>query len=460
MDTVAADHLALYGYGRPTSPAIDELARRGCRFDSAVSSSSWTLPSHASMFTGRWPHDLSVGWRTPLDAAWPTVAEFLRARGYDTAGFIANTTYCAADSGLGRGYAVYRDYIFHELSPLRMAILVQKSLEALQTIGEALGDAFDLPWLKAGVTRIRERFETDRKEAAVVNREFLDWVSRRPQPDRPYFAFLNYFDAHSPYQLSPRRVHRFGVKPSDEREYRLIQGWWDMDKSRVTPEDLAFLFNAYDDCVASVDEQIGRLFDELDRRKALERTWVILVSDHGESFGEHAGIFLHGSSLYQTELHVPLLVLPPPGTPIKPAVDATVSLRNLAATIADIAGQGADSPFPGASLAAAWRPSPDPTNSDGSGANALAELVPNETLVQNGSGSSRRPWPIAGLREDGWTYLRRDGDIHEELYHLREDPGEQRDVAASAGARSRLERMRNTLSRLTLGPLTPDRFNP
>ena len=141
MDTVAADHLALYGYGRPTSPAIEELARRGCRFDAAVSSSSWTLPSHASMFTGRWPHELSVGWRTPLDAAAPTVAEFLRDRGYDTAGFIANTTYCAADSGLGRGFAVYRDYIFRELSPFRMAVLVQRSLEGLQAIGDGLGDA-------------------------------------------------------------------------------------------------------------------------------------------------------------------------------------------------------------------------------------------------------------------------------------------------------------------------------
>ncbi len=263
MDTVAADHLALYGYDRPTSPAIEELARRGSRFDAACSASSWTLPSHASMFTGRWPHELSVGWRTPLDASAPTVAEFLRARGYATAGFIANTTYCAADSGLGRGYTIYRDFLFQELSPFRMAAMVKRSLEGLQATSTLLGDALDLAWLKAGVTRVRERFEAERKEAAVVNREFLDWLERRPQAERPFFAFLNYFDAHSPYQLSTRRVHRFGVKPSGEREYRLLQEWWDMDKGRVTPEDLAFLFNAYDDCVASVDEQVGRLVDEL-----------------------------------------------------------------------------------------------------------------------------------------------------------------------------------------------------
>jgi arylsulfatase A-like enzyme len=460
MDTVAADHLALHGYDRPTSPAIDELARRGSRFDAALSASSWTLPSHASMFTGRWPHELSVGWRTPLDAASPTVAEFLRARGYATAGFIANTTYCASDSGLGRGYTVYRDYIFHELSPFKMAVMVQKSLDGLQTIGDVLGDAFELDWLRAGVRRVRERFETDRKEAAVVNREFLDWLAHRPQPQRPFFAFLNYCDAHTPYQLSPRRVHRFGVKPSDEREFRLIQDWWTMDKSRLSPQELAFVSNAYDDCVASIDEQIGRLFDELGRRKALDRTWVLLVSDHGESFGEHAGVFLHGSSLYQTELHVPLVVVPPPGTRIKPVVAETASLRDLAATIVDIAGSAADSPFPGASLARVWRPSSPSSSDAGTGEGALAELVPNETLDGGASVSSRLPWPLAALTQGGWSYIRREGEVLEELYHLREDPREQHNVADSARSRPRLERMREGLSRLTLGPLTPDRFNP
>jgi arylsulfatase A-like enzyme len=411
------------------------------------------------MFTGQWPHDLSVGWHTPLDGTWPTVAEFLRERGYATAGFIANTTYCAADSGLGRGYAVYRDYVFRELSPFRMAAIVKKSLEGLQAIGEGLGDALDLSWLKAGVTRVRERFESDRKDASMVNREFLDWLARRPQPERPFFAFLNYFDAHSPYQLSPRRIHRFGAKPTEEREYRLIQDWWTLDKTGITPGELTFVFNTYDDCVASIDEQLGRLFDDLGRRKALDRTWVILVSDHGESFGEHAGVFLHGSSLYQTELHVPLVVIPPAGIPITPVVSETASLRDLAATIVDVAGWGADSPFPGESLARLWRPSGGPATGVAA-RGALAELIPNETLGPGPPVSARRLWPLAALIEDGWSFIRREGAAREELYHLRADPREQNDVAASASSRPRLEQMRDAVSRLTLGPLKPERFNP
>jgi arylsulfatase A-like enzyme len=460
MDTVAADHLDLYGYGRPTSPAIDELARRGCRFDAAISASSWTLPSHASMFTGRWPHDLSVGWRTPLDRTWPTVAEFLRERGYATAGFIANTTYCAADSGLGRGYTLYRDYLFRELSPFRWAAIIRRSLEGFQAIGEGLGDALDLPWLKAGVTRVRERFESDRKEASMVNREFLDWLAQRPEPERPFFAFLNYFDAHSPYQLSPRRIHRFGAKPTEEREYRLIQEWWTIDKARISPGELVFVFNTYDDCVASIDEQLGRLFDDLGRRSALDRTWVILVSDHGESFGEHAGVFLHGASLYQTELHVPLVVIPPAGIPITPVVAETASLRDLAATIVDVAGWSADSTFPGESLARLWRPAAGSPGTGGAGPSALAELIPNETLGPGPAGLARRSSPLAALVEDGWSFIRHEGAAREELYHLRADPREQNDVAASAGSHPRLERMRDAVSRLTLGPLTPERFNP
>src|SRR5262249_41976487 len=86
MDTVAAGHLSLHGYERATSTTLVELAERGIRFDSARAPSSWTLPSHATMFTGRWLHELSVGWLTPLDRTHPTLAEFLGDRGYATAG--------------------------------------------------------------------------------------------------------------------------------------------------------------------------------------------------------------------------------------------------------------------------------------------------------------------------------------------------------------------------------------
>ena len=186
----------------------------------------------------------------------------------------------------------------------------------------------------------------------------------------------------------------------------------------MSPQELAFVVDGYDDCVASIDEQVGRLLDELDRRQALDRTWVILVSDHGESFGEHEGVFVHGSSLYQTELHVPLVVVPPPGIQIKPIVEETISLRSMASTIADIAGWSGESIFPGGSLARLWQPSSNSPSALGPDERVMAELIPNETLASGGPGSPRRPGPLSSLTEDGWSYIRRDGDVREELYHL------------------------------------------
>ena len=179
MDTVAADHLA-------STAMTARQARRSTNWPGAAAgsmprspASSWTLPSHASMFTGRWPHELSVGWRTPLDAASPTVAEFLARGGTRRR---ASSPIRSIARRLGAGPRLHRLSRLHlpELSPFKMAVMVQRSLDGLQAIGDVLGDALDLDWLRAGVQRIRERFETDRKEAAVVNREFLDWLAHRP----------------------------------------------------------------------------------------------------------------------------------------------------------------------------------------------------------------------------------------------------------------------------------------
>ncbi len=351
LDTVAAGHLSLYGYNRQTCPSLVELAGQAIRFDSARATSSWTLPSHASMFTGRWIHELSASWFTPLDRAYPTVAEVLSERGYATAGFVANTAYCATDSGLARGFSRYGDFIFPELTALKTATLVERSLGLLRALVYDAGDWLESAGMLAGAQRVLRALDDDRKNAAEVSRELVDWLKTRDQPERPFFAFLNYFDAHCAYELPPGRLHRFGARPRDEYERLLIRRWGLLDKTIVSPRGVDFAERAYDDCVADLDEQFGRLLDALDRRGVLERTWLIVVADHGESFGEHAGCFCHGASLYDTELHVPLIIRPPGGSASEQIVRESVSLRDLAATIVDVAGQRAGSPFPGGSLA-------------------------------------------------------------------------------------------------------------
>jgi arylsulfatase A-like enzyme len=460
LDTVAAGHLSLHGYDRATSATLVELAGRGIRFDCARAASSWTLPSHATMFTGRWLHELSVGWLTPLDRTRPTLAEFLGDRGYATAGFVANTWYCAADSGLARGFTHYQDFVFPGLTALKMAVLVSRAFDGLPIIIYFMEDWLESAGLLPAVQRLWRSLDTNRKGAAVVNRELLDWLSHRAQPERPFFAFLNYADAHYPYQLVPGRVHRFGVEPTDNYQRSLIQHWGDLDKTIVSAQGVAFAAAAYDDCIADLDEQLGKLVDLLDRRGVLEQTWLIITSDHGESFGEHAGVFCHGGSLYETELHVPLVIIPPARSATKQAVKEAVSLRDLAATIVDLAGVEKGAPFPGASLARFWkqplpvapiqRPWPLP---------ALAEVVPHDPLRHDYWGFPTQLSPQAAVKDGEWSYIGRAGDGREKLFHLREDPNEQRNLAGDPAAQTTLEQMRAALDRLTGGPLLPKRFS-
>ena len=227
--------------------------------------------------------------------------------------------------------------------------------------------------------------------------------------------------------------------------------------------------------MADLDEQLGELIDELDRRAVLDRTWVIVTADHGESFGEHPTaapdesfgeqlrVLLHGTSVYQTESHVPLVVIPPGGAASPQVVTEPVSLRDLAATIIDISGMKAGSSLPGSSLVRFWDGSSAVAAANGSGPSpALSELSP-ETPLNTDRDIRRtdiRLWPIAAIVDGNWSYTRRKVDQFELLFNLREDPGELRNLAKGSAVQPILERMRKALGQLTDGPLTPDRFNP
>ena len=460
LDTVGAGHLGLYGYGRATSPTLVELASRGIRFDRAQATASWTLPSHASMFTGRWPHELHAGWLTPLDGTHLTLAGFLGARGFATAGFVANHWYCASDSGLGRGFATYRDYSLARLTAIKMATLVRRPLEGLRAVDRALRDWMALDLLEPPVRVLSWLIEDDGKSAEEVNREFLEWLSLRRQPGRPFFAFLNFNDAHHPYALPPSRFRRFasapgGASEKDPIEEELLRSPGGPSESQIAPAR-----DAYDDCIADLDEQLGRLLDELGRRDILGRTWVIVTADHGESFGEHPGVFRHGMSLYRTERHVPLLIVPPSGHPSGRVVTETVSLRDLAATIVDLVDPEAGSPFPGASLARFWdRASSSSADAPGAPEPALSELVPLDPFDTSPEHVGRVPWPLAAVTEGEWTYIRHEGEAREELFRWG-DSAESRNLAADPASQPVLRRLHGALNRLTDGPLTPQRFRP
>jgi arylsulfatase A-like enzyme len=186
----------------------------------------------------------------------------------------------------------------------------------------------------------------------------------------------------------------------------------------------------------------------------------LIASDHGESFGEHAGVFCHGTSLYQTELQVPFVIVPPGGAATKQIVKDTVSLRNLGATIVDVLGLESGSPLPGFSLARYWRNTGTNIPSAGqASAPALSEVVPGLAINVDGYGLPMKTWPLGALDDGDWSYIRSEGNGREELYHVKKDVKEQRNLASNPVAQPILDRMRKTLGELTEGPLVPERFN-
>jgi arylsulfatase A-like enzyme len=450
LDTVRADRLSLYGYRRPTSPTLQALATRGIRFDEARATAPWTLPSHASMFTGRWPHELDVDWRTALGTKFPTLAEYLGSRGYATAGFVANVEYCAHEFGLDRGFTHYEDYVLEPITPLRMCYLGDLALKGISRLGwmlsSSLGAISFLPHKDSAVWPV---LDSDSKiDAGLINREFLDWLSQRREPARPFFAFLNYFDAHTAYLLPRGTPYRFGRPPKTDADVNVVVDWFHIDKLRLPPSYINLARDCYDSCLGYLDEQLGELFGELKRRGVLDRTLVIVTSDHGEGLGEH-NLFFHGESLYRTEIRVPL-VIALPGHTQSAVVSETVSLCDLPATIVDLTGQGTGGPFPGRSLARLWRDS-RPADPSRAGEGAISELASPNPYDPNQGRSPVHRGALASLAEGEYVYILNEGDGSEELFNQRDDPNEFDNRARLKAMQPVKERLRALLNQLRAG---------
>lgn len=425
MDTVRAESLSLYGRQRGTTPRLEELARRGVKFEWAIATAPWTAPSHASMFTGRWPHELTIGWKTPLDPSHPTLAEALRQHGYATGGFVANTRYCSYETGLTRGFTHYQDH------PMSFGEIVISS-----SLGRLITNSPNLLQF-TGCNDLLSR-----KTAEDINEAFLDWQSS--QDGRPFFAFLNYYDAHEPYMPPSPFDTMFGPeRPRGPFVHEANRGWRP-DKWTLSPEELQAELDAYEGAIAYIDHQIGLLLDELERRGILDNTLIIVTADHGEQFGEH-GLFGHINSLYMQLLHVPLVMSYPSGIPAGLSVSEPVSLRDLSATVMDMLKLNDQSPFPGASLARHWN------LRDG-----IQSSEKNRLLSEIKRGFVERDfYPVAkgdmkSLVFDRYHYIL-NGDGSEELYDFKKDPLEQIDLAGSEEGRSLLGQFRMNLEFILAG---------
>ena len=275
IDTLRADHLGAYGYARSTSPNIDALARAGTLFEQAYTFWPKTRGSFVMMMTGRRPSLNGYSKTHPVILDFnPTLASVLQEAGYETAATVDNAN-VAAQLGYGKGFASYRE-----------------------------------TWEEKGLSNEVSRMR------AITESGLARLRSARPEKT-PWFLWLHYVNPHTPY-TPPAPFDRKFLDSSVAQSRRLAvvdghhgglpKAWVQSGQDR-----LGYYVAQYDGEIATVDAEVGRLLEVLQGQKLLERTVVVLTSDHGESLGKHDYYFDHGENLFDPSLAVPLIVAAPGG---------------------------------------------------------------------------------------------------------------------------------------------------
>jgi arylsulfatase A-like enzyme len=334
-DTVRADHLSLYGYDRPTTPALDAFAKEAAVFERAYSPGMWTVPSHASLFTGlpTSAHGARVGWLW-LDGHHVTLAEHLGEQGFATFAWSSNP-YLSEQTNLLQGFETVR-YAWRGDEAARCAADTRGKLLPTDRSVE-IGPA----WVPDPARRGWPEHLVLHKDCAphAVD-SFLAW--RATVPDgRPWFAYVNLLEAHHP--RVPTAASRAAVADpalvergltTDGSLFRLMAAM--EGKATFTPAELEALVGVYDATLRDLDDATARLVSGLRTAGALDDTVVIVTSDHGENLGDH-GRFDHRWDLHQPLVHVPLVVRYPAAMDAV-RVDAPVSTADLFGTVLALTG--------------------------------------------------------------------------------------------------------------------------
>ncbi len=400
VDMLRPDHLGCYGYGRSTSPRIDRLAAEGALFENAISSTSWTLPAHAALFTGLAD---SVHGCVDTDRRLAenrrTLAERLRDAGYATVGFFSGP-YLHPVFGLGQGFEQYVDCTSYAGLNARTAD------ETGRVDGTAVSDA---------------------SHADVTNPQVYQKVSNwlRANRRRPFFMFVHMWDVHFDFIPPPPYDRKF------DPDYRgSVSGknfLFDVAVNASMPKrDLEHLIALYDGEIAWTDEHIGRILDDLDALGLRESTVVVLISDHGTEFFEH-GLKAHRQSLYDEVIRIPLIVRYPGRIEPGRRHAAQVRMIDVLPTIMNLAGLDEPVDVMGQSLVPLF-----------SGAElrrdtlAISELFCDSRRLTP-DGRWERKDPRFSIQQRLRSYRRVDrkliNDLNRQradLFDLRADPGEQK----------------------------------
>jgi len=423
LDTVRAANVSAYGYTRATTPHLDAFAASAVLYPAAATAASWTVPSHASLFTGLYPwrHGVEfpmLGVEPPLT----TLADVLSGRGYATAAVVANPALSRPQLSHG-----FRHYDARSLRPF-----VPSVVPLLQRLLPHLAPRWRFPdtmtWVPAAW-----------RPADRITDDAIAWLGRRP-PGQPYLLFLNYMDAHTPFVPHSGFVDRWpGRVPAWPQRGLTVLGTT-RRVPEVTAQERGHLTALYDAALSFLDVHLGRLLDFLRAQPGYEDTWVVVTSDHGEMLGEHDRLG-HDCQLYDEILRVPLIVHAPRGV-VLPAPQRERPLQTVDLTPLLLQALGLPL-LPGTAA-------PE----------AAPEVLAAGRCQCNVLHAPRHARDVTVLVEGSLKYLEEDG--RGRLFDLAADPHEMNDLAGTRAAdaarlRARLQSLRGTLPGAPPPPMSPER---
>lgn len=411
LDTARPDHMSLYGYPRPTTPNLDALGRAGVVFEQAYSTSSWTLPSHASLFTGLYPTEHgATGEHFWLDDRFPTLAERMRSLGYRTWAASGNAM-VGSISNLDRGFERF-------LESWRSSVWTMLSLP--RAVARALGQEPD-EGAREATTRVRE------------------WLTEDGAGGGPYFLFVNLIEAHAPY--APPEPYRSRMLEGRSEPTVDIYGNRFLDYmlglTEVGPGELEGIRRLYDGELAYVDSRVQEIVEAIKATGTWDRTLLVVTADHGENLGEHR-LMDHQLCVYETLTRIPLLVVGP-GFRGGKRVDGRVQLHDVFATVLAASGIAAS---PGRdvdsrdlrAIAAGEQPGREIVVSEYHRPVAVLKMLQKKLeLAGRSDGTtalSRFDRTLRAIVRGNWKLIH-GSDDRNELFDLAADPGELADLAGA-----------------------------
>jgi len=341
LDATRVDACSCYGCPHLTTPALDEIAREGVLFEQAISSAPWTLPAFASIFTGLYPGQIGIYERRRLRSDIPTLATLLLRAGYATF-LITNNSWLSADFGLQQGFqTVHRQWqCLQTAREINSLLLMERATSSNWTstvVRELKKGSFLVNATNAFFTRTLA-YRRDQGASRIL-RPVARWIKSQKSP---WFACVHYLESHLPYKPPVEWVRRFA------KDMALAKRWLKRDHIRaawrhmagvemLTEQDLSMWHALYLAETAYADYHLGQLMNWLRRTGRLDNTVVVVVADHGENLGEH-GLLDHQYCIYDTLLHVPMVIRYPALLPRGQRITYQVQTLDIFRTLLGLAG--------------------------------------------------------------------------------------------------------------------------